>query len=58
MGKHNKPEPPPRLRIDGKHIYIEFFEHVEATNYAVELNAAARGMGHVFHTEEMPDKAA
>lgn len=58
MGKRTREEPGPRLKTDGGRLYIEFFDHLEALDYAAQLNAAVAGNGRRFagfFVENVPD---
>jgi hypothetical protein len=60
MGKHSK-EPGPRLKTDDGRLYIEFFDHLEALDYAAQLNAAMAGNSQRFagfFVEDVPDEGA
>jgi hypothetical protein len=61
MGKHSTEEPGPRLNTDGGRLFIEFYDHVEALDYAARLNAAVAGNGQRFagfYVENVPDETA
>jgi hypothetical protein len=61
MGKHSKEEPGPRLNTDGGRLFIEFYDHIEALDYAAQLNAAVAGNNHRFagfYVENVPDETA